>query len=229
MKRSRFTEQQIVAVLKEADAGMSVRDLCRRHGISHGTYYHWKSKYGGLEASDLKRMKELEAENAKLREDLALLETTLAGGARGAAPLTIRRFTVEPLAKGEYRYRLILLASGIARPAFRQEFTELLDCLGERQERISIARRFLKDSNGCRPHSSAIISHADFVFVEKLCGITFGAHPTVDSFQPDQVRISVALVHLAEQVRVGDNLLVGGGDVARCPQIVLDDSFHLWW
>jgi len=75
MKKTRFTETQIVAVLKEADAGMKVKDLCRKHGISEPTYYNWKSKYGGLEASDLKRMRELEAENAKLKRmyaDLAL-------------------------------------------------------------------------------------------------------------------------------------------------------------
>lgn len=75
MKKSRFTETQIVAILKMADAGMKVKDLCREHGISEATYYHWKSKYGGLEASDVKRMKELEAENAKLKRmyaDLAL-------------------------------------------------------------------------------------------------------------------------------------------------------------
>jgi len=68
MKRSKFSEQQILGVLKEADAGASVKDLCRRHGISAATFYQWKSKYGGLQASDLKRMRELESENARLKQ-----------------------------------------------------------------------------------------------------------------------------------------------------------------
>lgn len=68
MKRSRFTEDQIFAILKEAAAGDSVREVCRRHGISPATYYQWKSKYGGLAPSDLKRMKELERENARLKQ-----------------------------------------------------------------------------------------------------------------------------------------------------------------
>ena len=75
MKKSRFTETQIVAVLKEADAGKSVKEIFRSHGISDATYYKWKSKYGGMEASDLKRVKELEAENARLKRlfaDMAL-------------------------------------------------------------------------------------------------------------------------------------------------------------
>lgn len=68
MKKLRFTESQIIAVLKEADAGMKVEDVCRQHGISNATYYNWKSKYGGMEASDVKRLKELEQENDKLKK-----------------------------------------------------------------------------------------------------------------------------------------------------------------
>lgn len=75
MKKSRFTESQIVSILKEADAGAKVSEICRKHGISDATFYNWKSKYGGLEASDLKRMKEMEGELSQLKRlyaDLAL-------------------------------------------------------------------------------------------------------------------------------------------------------------
>jgi len=75
MKKTRFTETQIVSILKEADAGMLVKDLCRKHGISDATYYNWKSKYGGMQASDLKRLKEMEQELSQLKRmyaDMAL-------------------------------------------------------------------------------------------------------------------------------------------------------------
>ena len=80
MKRSRFTETQIVSILSEADAGMQIKELCRKHGISDATYYNWKSKYGGMSASELKRLREIEQENAQLKRmyaDLALENTAL--------------------------------------------------------------------------------------------------------------------------------------------------------
>ena len=73
MKRSRFTETQIVSILKEADAGTMVKDICRRHGISDATYYNWKAKYGGMSASDLKRLKEAEAELSQYKRMYAEL------------------------------------------------------------------------------------------------------------------------------------------------------------
>ena len=81
MKRSRFTETQIIAILKEADSGATtIREVCRKHGFSDGTYYKWKSKYGGLDASDLKRLRELESENNQLKRmfaDLSLENSAL--------------------------------------------------------------------------------------------------------------------------------------------------------
>lgn len=75
MKKSRFTEAQIVSILKQADAGLAIKDICRQAGISSATYYQWKSKYGGMEASDLRRVKDLESENSRLKRmyaDMAL-------------------------------------------------------------------------------------------------------------------------------------------------------------
>jgi len=75
MKKTRFTENQILAILKEGEAGVQVKEICRKHGISDATYYNWKSKYGGMSASDLKRMKEMEQELFQLKRmyaDMAL-------------------------------------------------------------------------------------------------------------------------------------------------------------
>lgn len=69
--KKRFTEEQIIGFLREADAGLKIKDLCRKHGFSEPSYYAWKAKFGGMGISDAKRLKELESENAKLKKLLA--------------------------------------------------------------------------------------------------------------------------------------------------------------
>jgi putative transposase len=71
MKRSRYTEEQIIGILKEHQAGLSAQDLCRKHGLSDATFYKWRSKYGGMEVSDAKKLRALEDENRRLKKLLA--------------------------------------------------------------------------------------------------------------------------------------------------------------
>ena len=71
MKKSRFSEEQIIGILKEQESGMKTADVCRRHGVSEATFYKWKSKYGGLQVSEAKRLKALESENSQLKKLLA--------------------------------------------------------------------------------------------------------------------------------------------------------------
>jgi putative transposase len=75
MRKSRFTENQIISILKAVEAGRTVKDVCREHGVSEATYYNWKSKYSGMEASDIRRLKDMEGELSQLKRmyaDLAL-------------------------------------------------------------------------------------------------------------------------------------------------------------
>jgi putative transposase len=73
MKKSRFTEHQIIGILKEVESGLKVQDVCRNHGISNPTYYQWKSKFGGMEASDIKKLRDIEAELSQYKKMYAEL------------------------------------------------------------------------------------------------------------------------------------------------------------
>ncbi len=90
MKRARFSEEQIIGILKEAEAGAKVTELCQRHGISDATFYTWRSKYGGLEVSEMRRLRQLEEENRRLKSivadqalDLRVLKDVLAKNGYG--------------------------------------------------------------------------------------------------------------------------------------------------
>ena len=81
MKRSRFTEEQIIAILREQEAGVATAEVCRRHGVSPATFYKWKAKFGGMDVSEAKRLKALEDENSRLKRMLAEDNAVLEGSA----------------------------------------------------------------------------------------------------------------------------------------------------
>ncbi|MBN3342775.1 IS3 family transposase [Pectobacterium brasiliense] len=122
MKKSRFTESQIVAVLKEGEAGVPVAELCRKHGISSATYYNWKSKYSGVEVSELQRLRELEAENARLKRmyaDLALENAAIKDVLnRKFLTPSARREVVEQLVHAKLSIMHACQLAGLSRAAY---------------------------------------------------------------------------------------------------------------
>jgi putative transposase len=148
MKRSRFNEEQIIGVLKEAEAGAKVGELCRRHGISDATFYTWRSKYGGLEVSELRRLRQLEEENRRLKSIVADQALDIPGaegrtGQKRVRPAVKREMVAEVIATYGLSQRRACGLCEITRRSFRrapkldrnQELRQRLRALAEERRR----------------------------------------------------------------------------------------------
>ena len=124
MKRSRFSEEQIIGILKEHQAGLSAQDLCRKHGISDATFYKWRSKYGGMDISDARRLKALEEENRKLKKLLAESDARCGHTQRDA-----RKKLLTPRARRTAVRTSVEMRDAKSRPSFATRLTFAF-CLG---------------------------------------------------------------------------------------------------
>ncbi|WP_156876303.1 IS3 family transposase [Salipiger abyssi] len=147
MRKSRFSEEQIIGILKEHQAGIGAKELCRKHGISDGTFYKWRSKYGGMEVSEAKRLKALEAENAKLKKMLAEQMLDVATlkempGKKLLKPGARRRAVDWAMTEKNYNQRRACALAGIDPRVYRRGSIRPVDAeLRERLKAISSERR----------------------------------------------------------------------------------------
>src|SRR5271169_629535 len=129
MKQGRFSEEQIIAVLKEAEAGAKVTELCRRHGISDAAFYTWRKKYGGLEVSEMRRLRQLEEENRRLKSIVADQGTGYSGaqgcaGKKRIRPAVKRQMVVEVMTTHDLSQRRACGLIGITRRGLQRAPTE---------------------------------------------------------------------------------------------------------
>ncbi|WP_353471547.1 IS3 family transposase [Salipiger sp. H15] len=147
MRKSRFSEEQIIGILKEHQAGMGAKELCRKHGVSDGTFYKWRSKYGGMEVSEARRLKALEAENAKLKKMLAEQMLDVATlkempGKKLLKPGARRRAVDWAMKEKNYNQRRACALAGIDPRVYRRGSTRPADIkLRERLKELSGERR----------------------------------------------------------------------------------------
>jgi putative transposase len=157
MKGTRHSEEQIIAILKQGEAGLTTAELCRRHGITEQTYYRWEAKYGGMESDDAKKMKQLEDENRKLKQVVAA-----SARPRNSKPLSTTIASGSPRSSEERGVRLEFIQPGMpVQSAYVESFSGQLrdECPNaNRFTSLSDARRKIEtwrqDYNEHRPHSS---------------------------------------------------------------------------